>query len=1077
MHARQAIERREQYRQVRAHVRKDDGRMQAYGWSLPAKGPSTSGTTNSGAASLAPTRPSSSSVPVPVPVYCRPLAEGSPGMKVWCAAGVNLTGGRTRDGGNIVGASVFYSNQAVDAEAASNQEKPKTEEGERAAREAAQLETQLSSLVWICTSTHATSRVTVLDANNPADILESFTVCNSHLLCITSVPETEEVDTGGEDNCVGRLTFVSCASGDVPAPPEQLAAADDAIPTHTPRSCSSIELHKDELALLGYFGTKQKELQEGKLIVPGVVPIEPSTFYSNVPKSTGTSSHSSELVTEDAENGKSRGRPKGNKKANAQNRDPMGIEAIIGIPQCSLTENQRPNSPQARQLALPVQATPPVQTQNQNTAHRALPVQTTPPMQTQQAVQAALLSVQAAPPVQTAPQYPVTPDPGSTPTAVRVSKVDKMVELVTNSNVLVKSSFLRELNAEILVEQQKRKMFPDGEPGPAKKRKVVTTYADQLFRQLVEEILQDKLYGLTFKVFILGKEIGFYSRSKAKLFLEAKKSYIDKQRYKKKSGRYNPMVIAEKKAAKDAARARTTPPVATVTEQPSRNPTQTRNQIQQPTARRALVSTFEANQQQENCSNLPSNATDIVDTSMNLESRDNDFLMPSTSASSSFARPWQPSGSNFSFSPLANSFGALLSALANPNNEEPPPPPRRLLRDVSDLVKDGLAEVPKEPELAREEVEKMSSVLPTMWLGSQNGGLYVHSAVSQWRHCLHYVKLKDPVLSIIKESQVRQLAWLGDGVWVSIRLDSTLRLYHAHTHQHLQDVDIEPYVSKMLVMPLQKVIFQDITDYNLQKSFDVHPRKESQVRQLAWLGDGVWVSIRLDSTLRLYHAHTHQHLQDVDIEPYVSKMLGTGKLGFSLIRITALLISSSRLWIGTGNGVIISVPLSETSTPGTPNNDTADHDGLLNDITHPHSMLVMSGGEGYIDFRIVDDGEEALDVASHLIVWQLSRCNSSAPTNGNNNNNNNVVVTKPVGVNTSKSEPALNKHLLDPTPPTPAPTQDSAYFSLYRDGTEDDGFADEAELRGFVDELSGSCSVPRLERSHLIVWQVAHQAD
>jgi hypothetical protein len=54
-----------------------------------------------------------------------------------------------------------------------------------------------------------------------------------------------------------------------------------------------------------------------------------------------------------------------------------------------------------------------------------------------------------------------------------------------------------------------------------------------------------------------------------------------------------------------------------------------------------------------------------------------------------------------------------------------------------------------EPELGREQVEKMSSVLPTMWLGSQNGGLYVHSAVSQWRHCLHYVKLKDPVLSIM----------------------------------------------------------------------------------------------------------------------------------------------------------------------------------------------------------------------------------------------------------------------------------------------------------------------------------------
>ncbi|KAH0631861.1 hypothetical protein JD844_019744 [Phrynosoma platyrhinos] len=96
------------------------------------------------------------------------------------------------------------------------------------------------------------------------------------------------------------------------------------------------------------------------------------------------------------------------------------------------------------------------------------------------------------------------------------------------------------------------------------------------------------------------------------------------------------------------------------------------------------------------------------------------------------------------------------------------------------------------------------------------------------------------------------------------------------------------------------------------KSFDAHPRRESQIRQLAWIGDGVWVSIRLDSTLRLYHAHTHQHLQDVDIEPYVSKMLGTGKLGFSFVRITALLIAGNRLWVGTGNGVIISIPLTET---------------------------------------------------------------------------------------------------------------------------------------------------------------------
>ncbi|KAI2666402.1 C-Jun-amino-terminal kinase-interacting protein 3 [Labeo rohita] len=231
----------------------------------------------------------------------------------------------------------------------------------------------------------------------------------------------------------------------------------------------------------------------------------------------------------------------------------------------------------------------------------------------------------------------------------------------------------------------------------------------------------------------------------------------------------------------------------------------------------------------------------------------------------------------------------------------------------------------------------------------------------------------------------------------------------------------------------------------IHKSFDAHPRKESQVRQLAWIGDGVWVSIRLDSTLRLYHALTHQHLQDVDIEPYVSKMLGTGKLGFSFVRITALLIGGNRLWVGTGNGVIISIPLTETvvlhrgqllglrankvsptSSGGvihvyaddsnsekssfipycsmaqaqlcnvlaTLNGSVLDSPSESQGSSAPtdteaqsvQNVLVLSGGEGYIDFRIGDgeddETEEADDEApqmkpalskaerSHIIVWQ-----------------------------------------------------------------------------------------------------------
>jgi len=35
---------------------------------------------------------------------------------MWCATGVNLSGGVTKDGGEIVGASVFYNNNNNDVE-------------------------------------------------------------------------------------------------------------------------------------------------------------------------------------------------------------------------------------------------------------------------------------------------------------------------------------------------------------------------------------------------------------------------------------------------------------------------------------------------------------------------------------------------------------------------------------------------------------------------------------------------------------------------------------------------------------------------------------------------------------------------------------------------------------------------------------------------------------------------------------------------------------------------------------------------------------------------------------------------
>ncbi|RWS07036.1 C-Jun-amino-terminal kinase-interacting protein 4-like isoform X12, partial [Leptotrombidium deliense] len=96
-------------------------------------------------------------------------------------------------------------------------------------------------------------------------------------------------------------------------------------------------------------------------------------------------------------------------------------------------------------------------------------------------------------------------------------------------------------------------------------------------------------------------------------------------------------------------------------------------------------------------------------------------------------------------------------------------------------------------------------------------------------------------------------------------------------------------------------------------NFSVHLKKETQVRQLAAMGDGVWCSMRLESSLRLYSStKPYNHLQDVDIEPFISKILSPK--AFSFVRITSLKASGTRLWIGTANGVILSIACDKSKT-------------------------------------------------------------------------------------------------------------------------------------------------------------------
>ncbi|XP_065362360.1 JNK-interacting protein 3 isoform X2 [Calliphora vicina] len=653
--------RHEQYRQLRAHVQKEDGRLHAYGWSLPGnKTEKEQQSRHSGG--------------VPVPVYCNPLAEASPHMKVFCAAGVNLNGGFTKNGQSIIPSTSPYAPRStakiteITSPTAEHSAEALDRQITRCSLENLEPETQLTSYVWICTSTHAASTVTVVDANQSATVLDVFPICASHLLCIASVPGAMEKDYALLEN--------------------------------------------SEVIKAGEMLERPGEGNEG---------------FGKV-----------EFI---------RVKPKTDPNSNTKETD----------------HNEQ---------ALEVNAETPVE--------------------------------------------------------------EKAKEATEKSN---------EQNGSIPIE-------PLGNVNEIKIRQPIPGIPQRIHN--------------------------------------------------------------------DATDSTTT-------------------------------------------TNNAADAT-INNTTSQFSNNNNSSMKQQLP----FSKPINP-------------------ILGTKDREEP----------------------------------VMSSVGPTMWLGAQDNWLYVHSAVGRWHECLHKVHLPDAVLAIVHvESRVvvalanAQLAVFRrqtDGQW-------DLNSYHLVTlgdrNHSIRCLCVAG--ERIWAAHRNKIFIVDPISLNIIHSLDAHPRKESQVRQMAATGAGVWVSIRLDSTLRLYNTYTFEHNQDVDIEPYVSKMLGTGKLGFSFVRITALMVSCNRLWIGTSNGVIISVPLSEgqgklndpssqlplccmanaqlsfhghrdavkffVSVPLRQNNSAQ-----LQFTNKRPDMLVMCGGEGYIDFRINDnDMEKSINLEqnqtienrgdkSYLIVWHVSQ--------------------------------------------------------------------------------------------------------
>uniref|UniRef100_A0A673KI01 Rho guanine nucleotide exchange factor 10-like protein n=1 Tax=Sinocyclocheilus rhinocerous TaxID=307959 RepID=A0A673KI01_9TELE len=89
------------------------------------------------------------------------------------------------------------------------------------------------------------------------------------------------------------------------------------------------------------------------------------------------------------------------------------------------------------------------------------------------------------------------------------------------------------------------------------------------------------------------------------------------------------------------------------------------------------------------------------------------------------------------------------------------------------------------------------------------------------------------------------------------------------------------------------------------QSFEVHPDPMVSVTHMVRAGGGVWMAFSEGSSLRLFHTETLEHLQEINISTpsaYLSR-------GQKSVCVTSLLICQGLLWVGTAQGIIVTLPV------------------------------------------------------------------------------------------------------------------------------------------------------------------------
>ncbi|XP_061184176.1 rho guanine nucleotide exchange factor 17-like [Saccostrea echinata] len=363
------------------------------------------------------------------------------------------------------------------------------------------------------------------------------------------------------------------------------------------------------------------------------------------------------------------------------------------------------------------------------------------------------------------------------------------------------------------------------------------------------------------------------------------------------------------------------------------------------------------------------------------------------------------------------------------------PPPADLPAPTPDPVSPNPDPVSSNPDPIIAGSWIQDSLKSTMWLGTEDGCIHVFQCTDNIKTTKNKLKIhhESPVYCIVYLDN-KVFASLANGDLIVYKRDSE-GIWDAENPYTRSIGTAQSPINKMLAVAgklwcgcqnVMKVI--NPLTLSTETSFQATSDSERCIQCLVCSGQGVWMATQQSSKLLLYHATSYEFLLEVSIAQAVAQKLQSAddiirQHKAACLRITALMVCKDLLWVGTSAGVILTITMpriTSTTTRGSipaptvtglVNGHTGhvrfltcvemtvtpptvkveggeEEDGISENLAlhgiHRRSsmaatttlasrMLVISGGDGYEDFRNNAANESAGrdDSTNHLLIWQV----------------------------------------------------------------------------------------------------------